>query len=226
MTRLIAANDDPATVRVFVIRHGKTDWNAKKILQGHIDIDMNDEGKEQAQKLGHHFKDIKLDLVLSSDLVRCTGTADEIRKYQPDVPYKTSANLRERDMGEVQGMSISAALAKYGADYKNMGEKNPELVARVSEAYDEFLQQAVKNNFKNVVLCTHGGVIRSFTKHLHGLRKYSLGASLSSLELLVPFNTSVTVIDYNKSSGGGQISVFGVTEHLDDKVHMANQQAL
>ncbi|KAM9936307.1 hypothetical protein OXX80_004138 [Metschnikowia pulcherrima] len=223
MTREIVANEDPQITRVFIVRHGRTDWNAKKILQGHIDIDINEEGAQQAEKVASHLEPIPIDDIVSSDLCRCVNTAKPILKFQKTTSYSETPKLRERDMGKVQGMALAEALSTYGESFRNLGEKESALIERVSEVYDSALKRATINCHKNVLLCTHGGVITAFTNHLHRDRKYDLAEGLSASDLRVPYNTSVTVIDVEKASGRGMIVNCGVTEHLGGDFRVRNQ---
>lgn len=223
MTREIVANNDQEKVRVFVVRHGRTEWNAKKILQGHIDIDINDEGREQAVKLGKHFKDILLENVVSSDLSRCVNTAKFILDYQKSPAYAVTSLLRERDMGKVQGMPLQEALEQYGVDFRNFGEKKEELILRVTEVWNNAIKASKVGNHRNVVLCTHGGVIGAFINHLHDDLQYKLGPGLTKEDLRVPYNTSITVVDIDKNTGKGTIQKFGVTEHLGGDFRVVNQ---
>lgn len=223
MTREIVANTDPETIRIFVVRHGRTDWNAKKILQGHIDIDINDEGRDQAAKLGSHFKDIPIENVISSDLSRCVNTAKYILDHQERPSYTVTASLRERDMGKVQGMPLQEALQQYGVDFRNFGEKKEELILRVTEVWTSAMKTSKVQGHKNVVLCTHGGVIGAFINHLHDDLNYGLGQGLTKEDLRVPYNTSITVIDIDKDTDKGTIQKFGVTEHLGGDFRVVNQ---
>ncbi|WPK26593.1 hypothetical protein PUMCH_003951 [Australozyma saopauloensis] len=223
MTREIVGNSDSGKIRIFVVRHGKTDWNAKKILQGHINIDMNDEGKDQARKLGEHFKEIQLDNVVSSDLSRCVETAKFIVDEQKGPEYQETTHLRERNMGKVQGMPLDQALAEYGEDFRNFGEKSDALILRVSEVWNGAIKNAKVKGHKNVLLCTHGGVIRAFINHLHDGLQYGLGNGLYREDLRVPYNTSISVIDIDVASGQGTIQKFGVTEHLGGDFRVTNQ---
>ncbi|EEQ36184.1 putative broad-specificity phosphatase [Clavispora lusitaniae] len=226
MTREIVANTDPNVVRIFVVRHGKTDYNAKKIMQGHLDIDMNDEGREQSEKAANHLKDIEFDYIVSSDLIRCVNTARAIAQKQkkPFGNFPTTPDLRERNMGPVQGMQVQDALEKYGPDFKNIGEKQEDLVNRVTQVWEQTFKKAVAENHTNTVLCTHGGVIRAFINHLYNVRGYKLAEGMTFEDLRVPFNTSVTMIDLDKTTGEGLIQNFGSTEHLGGHFVVSNQQ--
>lgn len=64
MTKEIKPNVDPNIIRVFVVRHGRTEFNCKKIIQGHLDIDIDATGEEQAMKLAKYFDDFNSTPVL------------------------------------------------------------------------------------------------------------------------------------------------------------------
>ena len=61
MTFEINENPDPEIIRVFIVRHGQTDHNVQKILQGHLDTDINETGKEQAEIVGKNLSKITID---------------------------------------------------------------------------------------------------------------------------------------------------------------------
>lgn len=224
MTKEVTANADPGIVRIFVVRHGRTDYNAQKIMQGHLDIDINSEGREQARKVGLYLKDIQFDNYVTSDLIRCVNTSAPILEHQRKVgEVITTSKLRERNMGPVQGMKMQQAIEQYGADFRNLGEKEHELVARVENVWSHIQKRAVAENHMNICVCTHGGVITTFINHLYDGRNYKLAEGLVKSDLKVPFNTSVAVIDLNKESGAGIIQKFGVTEHLGGHFEVHNQ---
>lgn len=61
---------------LYIVRHGQTDWNVRKIIQGHSDIPLNTEGQEQARVLAESLKNVHFDKIISSDLVRAKRTAE------------------------------------------------------------------------------------------------------------------------------------------------------
>lgn len=223
MTREVVANTDPNVVRIFVVRHGRTDFNAKKIMQGHLDIDINAEGQAQADKVGNYLKDIPFDHIVTSDLIRCVNTTKPILKHQEIQTPDVTSNLRERNMGPVQGMKMQDAIEQYGADFRNLGEKEHELLARVGSVWSQIYKKAVSENHTNSLVCTHGGVITTFINHLHSGQNYKLADGLEKADLKVPFNTSIAVIDLDKTTGAGTIQKFGVTEHLGGHFEVKNQ---
>lgn len=224
MTREVVANSDHGVVRIFVVRHGRTDFNAQKIMQGHLDIDINAEGQQQAEKVAHYLKDIPFDAFATSDLIRCVNTSKPILEEQQWTgPVTTTSNLRERNMGPAQGMRIQDAIDQYGTDFRNLGEKEHELLARVDSVWTQIYKLAVSENHLNTCVCTHGGVITTFINHLYDSKKYELAEGLVKADLKVPFNTSIAIIDIDKTTGAGTIQKFGVTEHLGGHFEVKNQ---
>lgn len=222
----IESNKDANILRIFVIRHGQTQYNLDKILQGHIDIDLNDTGRKQAELLGELFKDIDLDGITTSDLVRCQNTVKEITKHKKGIPVLKTYNIRERDMGQVQGMKLEEALKMYGPEYKNQGEGRESFLKRVNSEWKSMVDTAIDRNFLNYGMCTHGGVITLFLNYLHSQEGYKLGEDLSKSDLKVPFNTSVSVIDINKTTRDAVIQDFGNTKHLGSSHLQVKEQRL
>lgn len=92
------------------MRHGETDGNIKKIIQGHLDLDLNDEGRDQAEKVAYHLKDIDLGHIVSSDLLRCMNTARAIARKQrkPVGDFESTRALRESYMGPLERFAFSS----------------------------------------------------------------------------------------------------------------------
>lgn len=224
MTAEIKPNTDANVVRVFVIRHGQTDHNVKKILQGHLDIDINETGFNQAVLVGDYVKHIPFDQFVTSDLKRCVATTNQILKHNNngDIPLITTSNLRERNMGICEGMYLKDALNEYGENFRNLGENKISLISRIQIEWNKILKNSILNNYTNIGVCTHGGVITGFINHLYD-EGYTLGESLDANSLKVPFNTSVSIIDINKETKQGIIQTFGGTNHLGGQFEVKDQ---
>ncbi|CDK28612.1 unnamed protein product [Kuraishia capsulata CBS 1993] len=220
-------NDSKNVLRFFIVRHGQTDHNKKKIMQGHLNTALNEEGFHQAALVGERFKDVPIDAFVSSDLTRCQQTVGEIyqhHKIKDGIDLRLTPNLRERAMGEVEGMYLKDALEKYGPAFRSLGETRKELLTRLWKEWDEIVDYGVENDYTNVLICTHGGVITNFINHLYSDLKYGLSDSITEDDLKVPFNTSVTVVDVEKSSKKGIIQSFGDTSHLGAQLKVKDQQ--
>ena len=91
-------------LRIYLARHGETDWNAEHRLQGSTDTPLNSTGVKQAAKLAESLKGIHFDAVYSSTLRRSRDTADIVRGQ---VPLKTVAGLNERGVGKFEGKFLN-----------------------------------------------------------------------------------------------------------------------
>lgn len=216
----IVANHDPEVLRVFVIRHGQTNENVQKILQGHLDTSLNQTGVEQAQKVAIALRGIPFENFVSSDLQRCKQTLQYIQLFHPDIPTRYSANLRERDMGECQGMYLTDALAKYGTNFRNIGEAKADFIDRIEKEWNYLIQHNPSS--RNVAICTHGGVVTGFLNHLYQCG-YGLLDLLREENLKVPFNTLIAVVDINRTLEKGVIQTFGNTDHLGAQFEVKEQ---
>jgi len=92
------------------VRHGETNWNAERRMQGHIDIPLNANGISQAERLANALIRVKhsFDVIYSSDLERALHTANAVaRALSLDV--QITPRLRERNVGKLQGLLLAEA---------------------------------------------------------------------------------------------------------------------
>lgn len=152
-----------------MVRHGRTDWNEKELVQGHTDIPLNSEGKTQAVNSARELKRIKFDKAFSSDLLRAKQTA-EIIAQEHKLTVETTNILRERNFGYLEGQSnekvreiqklISSLEESKRFSYKHHPtmESDGEVVTR----FLTFLREiAVSYPGKKILVVTHGGGIRT-----------------------------------------------------------------
>ena len=92
---------------LYFIRHGKTNHNANKLLAGHCDIPLNEEGINQAKQAGINGKDLKIDVIYCSPLIRAKQTCNEINKYH-NVKVIIKEELIERDFGKYESKDYSS----------------------------------------------------------------------------------------------------------------------
>jgi len=95
---------------LLLVRHGETDWNAERRWQGHADVPLNERGREQARALAEQLAGESVDAIYSSDLSRARDTAD-ILGARLDVPVVVDADLREIDVGPVEGLTAEESAA-------------------------------------------------------------------------------------------------------------------
>lgn len=161
---------------IYIVRHGETEWNKLKKIQGHTDIPLNSIGKAQARELQKKLKDVHFDHVFSSDLLRARQTA-EIITLERKIVIQTTKVLRERCFGKLEGKSwvnASEKLHKLFGKLANLtdeervthdligAENDTEVIAR----FIPFIRElAVCYPGKTILVACHGGLIRLFLQH-------------------------------------------------------------
>ncbi len=95
-----AENPDEAATVFYIVRHGQTDWNVQKKIQGHADIPLNDTGRAQAAELSETLGPIAFDYCFSSDLQRAAETALILNRNSS---IQVDQRLRERNFGPWEG---------------------------------------------------------------------------------------------------------------------------
>ncbi len=96
--------------RIYLVRHGATEWTAAGRLQGQTDVPLSEEGRRQAREAARHLSSIAFDAAYTSDLSRALTTAETILRAQPGAaPLTTLEGLREISDGIYEGWSAQAA---------------------------------------------------------------------------------------------------------------------
>ncbi|KAL5705835.1 phosphoglycerate mutase (2,3-diphosphoglycerate-independent) [Ranunculus cassubicifolius] len=200
---------------IVVIRHGETKWNADKRLQGHLDVELNEVGREQAAAVANRLsKEAGISTFYSSDLTRAYETAQIIANKCGGFEVVQKAELRERNLGDLQGLVLKEAEKlkpdAYQAfvsrtrdqDIPGGGESLNQLYNRCTSALQQIGE---KHRGERVVVVTHGGVVRAFHKRANPKER-----SPGKIE-----NTSVNVFHLYEN-GDWVITLWGDISHLDD----------
>lgn len=90
-------------MEILLVRHGQTEWNLLKKVQGKADVELNEQGIKQAEETRNSLKNEKIDLILCSPLKRAMQTA-EIIKQGRNIKMIIDERISERDFGEFEGM--------------------------------------------------------------------------------------------------------------------------
>ena len=142
---------------ICLVRHGETDWNAAKRIQGRTDIPLNDTGKWQAEQTGLYLKDAHWDVVISSPLSRAKETAHLILQHV-HAPLVIMDDFIERNFGEAEGMSFEERQKLFpNKQYPNM-EPLSALQDRMLEGIEK-----VRATYpdKRVLIVAHGAAIHA-----------------------------------------------------------------
>ncbi len=204
-------------MHLVLIRHGETEWNNQGRIQGHTDMPLNACGIEQAHKLAQRFAAEKLDALYTSPLSRARTTAEIIGQKCGLVPV-TDDRLREKGLGDLEGLTAKEFQARYPDLYHNwMTSKdhfplpNEEPLAHLHERLEAFLADlhVAHPNGARVGIVSHGGTFGTLVGMLAGLE----------VNRRSPFwfdNASVTLVDL--SGFRPRIRL------LNDTCHLANSE--
>lgn len=146
------------TTLLYLVRHGETDWNAQRRIQGSTDIPLNDTGRRQAADAAELLARRRFDAVVASPLSRASETGAIIADRLGLAAPTTYPGLAERSYGEAEGLTDTEVTARYPHDDIPGRESRSALLARITETLAEI---AVRFDGGVVVVATHGAVIRS-----------------------------------------------------------------
>ena len=157
-------------MNIYLIRHGR---QCSKLCN--VDVELAPEGREQADLLGQRLKTYDIEAVYSSDLIRARETADIINKHL-NKPRVIDERWQEANFGGMTGLTNDEMREKYGDFLEKratMTEDIPypdggENCRMVFERSVEALKDLTKENYENVCIVTHGGVIRALLTGIVG----------------------------------------------------------
>lgn len=189
-------------MRLLLVRHGESEWNASRRLQGQADAALSDEGRRQADALRPTIEAIAPDRAVSSDLARVRETAERIGAKQATL----TSDLREIDVGDWTGRPIEAIVAADAEAYAGWragthappgGEDWGSFVARVAGAIE---RERVSRPCDTLLAVCHGGVIRALIQSLLGL---------PPARIIPVAPASLTVLQLDKTGGqSGRLELF------------------
>jgi probable phosphoglycerate mutase len=201
--------------RICLVRHGETDWNAERRLQGHLDVPLNATGVAQARATAGNLGDERFGALYSSDLQRAFQTAGEVARVlkldiQPD------PRLRERRYGLFEGLTYDEARSRYPDDYRRFEERDPafafpqggesltDFAARIRDALEALAQRHAGGQ---ILVVTHGGV-------LDIAHRLTSGRSLDSPRDFPIPNAALNWIEY--AGGAWRLLAWAQQGHLRD----------
>ncbi len=177
---LVAADSQAATprpaapiLRIYLARHGQTDWNAERRLQGWVDTHLDSTGGAQAAKLAERLRGVTFDHVYCSTLARSRETAMIVHGT---VPIDSLPGLREQHLGKFEGLRTggtdTAAIAEYRRrtadpeDTLDGGESLNQHFATVRAVIADIRRRHPSGN---VLIVGHGGTNRQILHVLLGI---------------------------------------------------------
>ncbi|RKD14489.1 phosphoglycerate mutase [Pelobium manganitolerans] len=206
---------EPTIKRLYIIRHGETELNKNKVVQGRgVDADLNDTGRAQAEAFYQRYKNVPFDKIYTSALKR---THQTVAKFiEKGIAWEQLPGLDEIAWGNYEGKKHSPELdASFIAlveswnkgqyDNKAEGGESPnEVHIRQMEAIAHILSH---RDEKTVLVCMHGRALRLL---LCGLMK----KPFDQMEDFPHQNTSLYILDYDYERDLFMIETFNSTAHL------------
>lgn len=201
-------------LNIYLVRHGETDHNRGLLLQGVNDIELNESGLVQAKLVGKRLERYEIQRIYCSDLLRAVKTA-EIIAGGTGGKIVTDPLLREIDMGKWEGADWEQIRLRYPQYYlewsKHLidmpypgGESGKDVYNRVQRS----LKSIVTSGLKNVVVVTHGGVIKVLISTF-------LEMGLEKRFLVSIDNCSISWIQYNETSNNFNVQCVNDKAHLE-----------
>ena len=195
-------------MKVYFVRHGQSQHNLEKRASGWSAAPLSELGHEQARSIAPLFRDIKMDKVFSSDLLRARQTAQEVL---PGCCPVRSDKLREISVGNISGTLRTEAKEKYGEvytnaqinrDYTPFGGENDDMVCERVFAFMRELEKL--EGCENVIVFGHEGTA-------HQMVSYVLKNRIEYKCLRIP-NCSITVFSFE--DGRWKLEKFAYTQKL------------
>lgn len=154
--------------RICLVRHGETDWNAERRLQGQLDIPLNGNGRQQADRLAAALKRAAhpFAALYSSDLQRAASTAAPIAQ-QLGLAVTALPELRERHFGALQGVTLADGPQQQPHAWHGYSQREPahdlgggeSLLAFSARVRHALARLAAEHLGQSILLVSHGGVL-------------------------------------------------------------------
>ncbi|KXH87032.1 histidine phosphatase family protein [Sporosarcina sp. HYO08] len=148
------------------VRHGVTGWNKEGREQGRIDIPLDDEGIEMAERVAKRLADQRWDVIFTSPLIRAKKTAEIIAAKKPELPLHVDDRLCETSGGFIEGTTEAERIAKWGAAWRKLDlgrEPSDKMIARGMEFIEEINRMY---STQRVLIVSHGSYIGKLVKAL------------------------------------------------------------
>jgi broad specificity phosphatase PhoE len=201
------------TKKIYIVRHGQTDFNLKGIVQGSgVDSELNDYGRLQAKLFFETYKEVAFDKIYTSALKRTQQTVSHF--IERGIPFEKLSGLNEISWGKKEGQAITPEEDEYYNYMLNQwqlgdtslriegGESPDEVVQRMKPAMEHIMS---KEGEQTILVCMHGRAMRILLCHL-------LNYPLRSMDMFEHENLCLYILNYTGSMFN--IELYNDTYHL------------
>jgi len=202
-------------VTLFITRHGQTEWNLQKRMQGWFDSPLTTQGKQAACALGKRLSNEKFNAIYSSPSGRAVDTAKLICNER-QIPIFFKQQLKEINTGDWQGMTENEIQEEYPLQFKKYYEDPQNFTLDDSESFQDVLDRSLQvihdiceryEENDKVLIVTHGVVKKLLIAHFNNLSLNNVWDP--------PFihGTSLTIVKMDKEKNV-EITMVGDTTHI------------
>jgi broad specificity phosphatase PhoE len=198
---------------LLLARHGETDWNRDRRVQGHTDIPLNEEGRRQAARLAARLQAFEIHAIVASDLARAAETARIVGKTLRLEPA-FSAAWREIGLGVLEGRDghgtqrdfgeLVSAAARHQGPIGEGAESFSAFESRIVQGFERIGREQPE---KNVLVVSHGGTLKTLIAHLLGLPATRVD------RLSLRHNVGLSIVDFRR--GRPQLALLNDARHLE-----------
>ena len=157
-------------MRLLLVRHGESTYNAEGRIQGQQDAPLSERGRQQAERLGERLCAYEFDACYASDLSRAADTARAVMRHHPDVPFTFTPLLREIKFGIFEGRIVPEIEEMFPEEYAQWMAERRDFVPRGAESADDLYERAghalawlrARDHDGTVLIVAHGAILSSF----------------------------------------------------------------
>jgi alpha-ribazole phosphatase/probable phosphoglycerate mutase len=201
-------------MKIYLIRHGQTDWNIEGRIQGTLDIPLNETGRRQAELLAKGMDSRPVSRIFSSTLTRAMETAERISSRQ-EVEICPMTQLIEAEFGKWEGMTWDEIMETYPKEYRLWtlnpdevsppgGETQDQVISRCIWAVREILR--ITGGREDIAIVSHGCTIAYLISFM--IRNHP------ETESIVIENASITTVNYNPLTEDFMLLEMNDTSHF------------
>lgn len=184
-------------MEIYIVRHGETVWNAKKLLQGNTDIELNEYGRALAGETGENLENVHFDKIYSSPLIRAYETACLIRGHR-NIPIIRDERIRELCFGVNEGHNFKRLLVDESDPFHYFFEhpelyvapKQGESLEHICERAADFMSEVIEPQAKElerVMIVAHGALNKALMCHIkqHGIADFWSGGLQKNCNVII-----------------------------------------
>lgn len=200
------------STRIILVRHGETDANKQKVVQGKLlNFPLNQTGFDQAKKLAQRLSSEKIQSIYTSPQLRAYQTAEAISAQHPNVPLIVRLDLAETSMGRIEGTPVAEVLKQYPDESWDTEDFRTKVGAESFHGHLKHFSRHIPSwlkpySQKTIVMSTHGGKLKTILRSLVRPEFHEWVRNEH------PGNTSLTEVEWSPEKGGTLVRYNDMTQ--------------